>query len=93
MRNKNKLFILAGIGAAVGYSAWRGVGPFNRIRFKKQYEALRSYVDTHYPGAVTGDIVPFEEGWNCNVYYNEQNIIIYIIPNENEGFIFCPTEV
>ena len=93
MKKSGKFLILAGIGAAVGYSAWKGVGPFNKLRFKKQYDALQSYTDTHYPGATIGEIVPFEEGWNCNILYNEKNVIIHIIPNENDGFIFNPTEM
>lgn len=93
MKNKNKLLILASIGAVVGYRAWRGLGVFNKIRFKKQFEAIQSYIDTHYPGALIGEIVPFNEGWNCNIIYNNQNIIIYIIPNDGKGFIFSPTEL
>ena len=93
MKNKYKLLVLAGIGAAIGYSAWKGVGVFNKVRFKKQFDAIQSYIDTHYPGAAIGEIVPFKEGWNCSISYGGKNIIIYIIPNDNEGFIFSPTEL
>lgn len=93
MNNKKKLFLLAGIGAIVGYRAWKGLGAFNKVRFKKQRDALLSYVDTHYPGAYIGDVVPFEDGWNCSIRYNSQNIIIHIIPNTDDGFIFSSTEV
>ena len=93
MKNKDRLLILAGIGAVVGYRAWRGAGSFNKIRFKKQRSALESYVDTHYPGASIGEIVPFREGWSCPVAYNGQNIIIYLIPCKGGGYIFSNTQM
>ena len=93
MNNKKKLFVLAGLSAIIGYRAIKGLGAFNKIRFKKQRNALLSYIDTHYPGAVIGDVVPFGDGWNCNISYNGQNIIIHIIANGDDGFIFNSTEV
>lgn len=93
MKNKNKLFVLAGIGAVIGYRAWKGIGAFNRIRFKKQYDTIQSYIDTHYPGAAIGEIMPFKDGWSCSINHNDENIIIYIIPNGDEGFIFSTTKV
>ena len=93
MNNKKKLLVLAGIGAVLGYRAWKGLGAFNKIRFKQQRNALLSYVDTHYPGAHIGDIVPFEDGWNCSIHHNNKNIIIHIISNSDDGFIFNSTEV
>lgn len=86
MKNRNKFLILA--GAVIGYRALRGMGSFNKIRFKRQHSALQSYIDTHYPGAVIGEIVPFREGWSCPIAYAGQNIIIYIVSGDNGGYIF-----
>ena len=93
MKNKNKLLLALSAGAVLGYSFYKGRGAFNKIRFKRQYEALKSYVDTHYPDAIIGEIVKFESGWSCNVLSGEQNIIIYMIENDGSGFIFSPTEM
>lgn len=93
MKNKNKLLLALSAGVVLGYSFYKGRGAFNKIRFKRQYEALKSYVDTHYPDATIGEIVKFESGWSCNVLSGEQNIIIYMIENDGSGFIFSPTEM
>jgi len=93
MKKTGKVLIFAGICAAVGYGVWRGIGPLNKIRFKKQFDALQSYIDTHYPGADIGNIVPFKDGWKCTVLYDEQNIIVNILPDDSGSFIFSPTEV
>ena len=38
-------------------------------------------------------VVPFEDGWNCSIHHNNKNIIIHIISNSDDGFIFNSTEV
>ena len=93
MKNKNKLLLALSTGVVLGYSFYKGKGAFNKIRFKRQFEALKSYVDTHYPEAVIGEIVPFKSGWSCNILSGDQNIIIYIVENDGSGFIFSPTEM
>ena len=93
MKNKNKLLLVAGIGAVVGYRAIRGKGIFNKLRFKKQYDAILSYRDTHFPEASIGEIFPLDEGWGCNILYNEESYLLYLIPAENGGYIFSQTKM
>lgn len=93
MKNKNKLLLIAGAGAIIGYRAFKGMGAFNKIRFKRQYTALKSYIDTHFPDAQMGELVSSCDGWSCPIVYNGKNFIISIIETEHSGYIFTPTEV
>ena len=93
MNKKKTVLILAGIAAVVGYRAFYGLGAFNRIRYKKQYRAILSYTDTHFQDAVIGNIYPSGKGWACNILCNNQNTVLYLLPNDNGGYIFSQAKM
>lgn len=93
MKKSSKILIAVGAGVVLGYSIYKGKGIFNKIRFKRQFEALENYVDTHYPDAKIGAIVPFETGWNCTVTRGDQTIAIHMVENNGTGFMFNPVEM
>ncbi len=93
MKDKNKLWLLAGIGTVIGYRAIKGKGIFNNLRFKKQRSALLGYTDTHFPGAKIGEVFAYKEGWGSFIFYQNSRYLIYIIPSQSGGYIFTQTEM
>lgn len=93
MKSKKKLLLLAGLGAAVGYCAATGKGIFNKVHFKKQYNAILNYTNTHCPDAAIGEIFPYKEGWSCHISNGDEQFWLYLIPSENGNFIFEETKM
>lgn len=93
MKRKNKLLALAGIGAVIGYRAATGKGVFNKLRYKKQYNAVLNYTETHCPGAAIGEIQPYKEGWSCSITDRDMQYWLYMIPTDNGTFIFELTQM
>lgn len=93
MKKKTGLWLLAGASAAIGYCAVTGKGVFNKFRFKKQYDAILNYTETHCPGAMIGEITPYKEGWSCQISQGDTSFWLYIIPTEQGNFIFEQTQM
>ena len=45
---KNVLIMMGAVAAAGIYSAVKGKGPFNKIRFKEQHEKISNYVEIFF---------------------------------------------
>lgn len=86
--------LLAGAAVAGVYSAVKGKGPFNGIRFKEQHERIANYVETNYPNALYSPISETENGWVTTIIrFNMPKIILYVTQNEDGNYIFTESVV
>lgn len=93
MKRKTKLF-LAGAAVAGIYSAVKGKGPFNGIRFREQHERIANYVETNYPNALYLPITETENGWATTIIrVGMPKIILYITKDEDGNYIFTESVV
>ena len=61
---KKKTMLCLASAAALGiYSAVEGKGPFNKLKFKDQHEAVAKYMQTHYPKSLYSPITETDKGW------------------------------
>lgn len=91
---KKKTALLIGAAAAAGlYSAIKGRGPFNGIRFKKQHDSIARYIETHYPGALYSPIEKTEKGYVTVIKrIGKAKIILYVNSDGSGNFIFTECE-
>ena len=83
------LIMLAGAAALGAYSFVEGKGPFNRLKFKDQHDAVSRYVETHYPNALYSPIVETANGWTTSVRrFGMEPVILYITKSDDGMFIF-----
>lgn len=86
---KKTLFMLAGAAAIGAYSAIEGKGPFNKIKFKDQHDAVSRYIETHYNGALYSPISKTQNGWVTIIRrFNQPNIVLYITKDDMGNYIF-----
>lgn len=86
---KKTLFMLAGAAAVGAYSYIEGKGPFNKIKFKNQHDAVSRYVETHYPNALYSPITETAEGWTTIIRrFGMEPVVLYITRSEDGMFIF-----
>lgn len=92
---KKKTLIMLGTAAAAGiYSAIKGKGPFNKIRFREQHERISNYVNAHYPNAMYSPIEATDKGWVTVIRRIARPKIILYVTCDNEGnYIFTESEV
>ena len=62
-KKRNKLLLLAGVGATLGYAFLKNTGILNRAMYRKEYEAVSRYVDAHFPGAAFTEIQKTDTGF------------------------------
>jgi len=89
--NRNKFASLALTAAAVtAYSAITGKGIFNKIRFKKERDAIGRYVESNYPEAVYSPVQKTELGYAVVVRRkgSKSNIMIYATPTADGHYVF-----
>ena len=83
------LIMLAGAAALGAYSFIEGKGPFNKLKFKDQHDAVSRYVETHYPNALYSPIVETPNGWTTSVRrFGMEPVILYITKSEDGMYIF-----
>lgn len=93
MSKKNKkLPVLLGIAAWEAYRFYKGRGIFNKLRYKKQHDALGNYLETHYPGAFYSDIIEVDGGWSCIVNSGGRQIVVCMTNTEDGTFVFWEKE-
>ena len=81
--------LLTAAAATTVYSVIRGIGIFNRPRFRSQHEAVSKYVETHYPGALYSPIHQTDFGWSTVIKTGVREKILLMITQTNDGiFIF-----
>ena len=86
---KKTLFMLAGAAALGAYSAIEGKGPFNKIKFRDQHDAVSKYVETHYPNALYSPISKTENGWVTIIRrFNKPCIVLHISKTSDGMFVF-----
>ncbi len=92
---KKKTLFLIGTAAAAGiYSAVKGKGPFNGIRFRKQHDSISRYVETHYPGAWYSPIEATDNGWVTVIRrIGYPKIILYVTRDSSGNYIFTESQV
>ena len=62
-KQKSKLLVLAGVGAAALCGFLKGSGILNRVAYRREHEAVSRYVDAHYKGAAFSPIRKTEHGF------------------------------
>ena len=93
MSRKNKsLPVLLGVAAWEAYRFYKGKGIYNKLRYKKQHEALNNYLKTHYPEAFYSDIVEADGGWSCVATNGDNRIVIYMTKTDDGTFVFWEKE-
>ena len=86
---RKTLLMLAGAAALGAYSFVEGKGPFNRLKFKDQHDAVSRYVEAHYPNALYSPIVETANGWTTSVRrFGMEPVILYITQSEDGMYIF-----
>ena len=93
MKKRTKLFLMSAAVAGI-YSAVKGKGPFNGIRFKEQHDRVANYVETNYPNALYLPIEETENGWVTTIIrFNMPKIILYVTKDEDGNYIFTESVV
>ena len=83
------LLMLAGAAALGAISYTEGFGPFNKIKFKEQHDAISRYVEAHYPNALYSPIVETANGWTVSVRrFGMEPVILYITRSEDGMYVF-----
>lgn len=90
---KSKITVLAGAAVFEAYRMYKGKGIFNKIRFKRQHEAVSNYIGTHYPGAFYSDISEAGGGWSCMIKNGNKNIMLYLSETPGGVFVFWEKEL
>ena len=87
---KTKTLIMIAGAAALGiYSFAEGKGPFNKLKFKNQHDAVSRYVEAHYPDALYSPIVETANGWTTSIRrFGMEPVILYITKSEDGMYIF-----
>ena len=91
-KKKSNLPILLGVAAWEVYRFYKGRGIFNKIRYKKQHEAVSNYMETHYPDAFYSDIVETADGWSCIITDKNRKVMLYMTKTDSGTFIFWEKE-
>ena len=91
---KNVLIMMGAVAAAGIYSAVKGKGPFNKIRFKELHEKISNYVETHYPYSWYSPISATEKGW-VTVITNRtgDRVLLYVSCDENGNYIYNENKI
>ncbi len=83
------LLMLAGAAAIGAFSYAEGLGPFNRLKFKNEHDAVSRYVEAHYPNAVYSPIVGTANGWTVSVRrFGMEPVILYITKSADGMYVF-----
>lgn len=86
---KRTMALIAGAAVAGVYSAVKGRGPFNGLRFREQHARIASYVEANYPNALYLPITETENGWATTIIrFNMPKIILYVSKDEDGNYIF-----
>ena len=93
MSKKGTKLLLIGAAALGAYNLYKGKGVFNKLRFKKQHEAVTDYLGNHFPDATYSDIVETEEGWSCIVNTYPNNFVLYMTKTPEDMFVFWEKEI
>lgn len=89
-QQKKHPWLIVAAGLAVGgvYHLVRGNGILNKPRFAKQHDAVRRYLEGHYPGAVYSSIKEAGNGWSCVVRHGDTQFILYLTRSDEGVYIF-----
>ena len=83
------LIMLAGAAAIGAYSFAEGKGPFNKLKFKDQHDAVSRYVEAHYPNALYSPITETANGWTTHIRrFGMEPVILYITKSEDGMYVF-----
>lgn len=87
---KKRTWALLATAAAAGvYSAIKGSGPFNTLRFREVHDKVSRYVEGKYPTATYMPINSTPKGWVTTIIRHDMPKIILYITRDNEGnYIF-----
>lgn len=94
--NKNKdskLPVLLGVALWEGYRFYKGKGIFNKLRYKKEHNAVSNYLETHYPDAFYSDIVMTDDGYTCVINNYNKKIMLHFAKTEDNNFVFWEKEI
>ena len=89
--NRRKFTTLAlSVAVVTAYSAITGKGIFNKIRFKREHDAISRYIECNYPDAAYSPVQKTELGYAVVVRLRDTkaNIMIYATPTADGHFVF-----
>lgn len=92
-KRNHKFPVLLGLAAWEAYRFYKGKGIFNKIRYKRQHEAISKYLETHYPYAFYSDVAEVDTGWSCIVTNGNKKVMLYLTEAENNTFVFWEKEI
>lgn len=93
MSKKSTKLLLLGAAALGAYNFYKGKGSFNKLRFLEQHNAVRDYLDSHFPNATYSEITETEEGWSCIVNTYQKNFVLYMTKTADGVFVFWEKEL
>lgn len=81
--------VLTAVAAAGLYGLIAGKGPFNRMRFGEQHDALAKYVDNNHPGCSYSPIAAQGRGWTAAVRRRGRTVaVVYFIKSTDGAYVF-----
>lgn len=83
---------LSGAAAAAIYGIAIGKGPFNRMRFREQHNALSAYVDNNYPDCTYSSIEVSGRGWMSTIKRRGRTVVhVYFSKSPDGVYVFTET--
>lgn len=81
--------VLTAAAAAGLYGLIAGKGPFNKMRFGEQHNALARYVDNNYPGCSYSPIAAQGHGWTASVRRRGRVVsVVYFTKSPDGVYVF-----
>ncbi|MCX7714681.1 MAG: hypothetical protein N2171_03000 [Clostridia bacterium] len=87
-RKKQLLLIIGGAALAGAYSALKGRGIFNQIRFKSQREAIERYLENRERRASHSNVEVSAHGWSCILTESDGSKFLLYISRCDGGYVF-----
>ena len=89
---RQRTFLTAAAAAAV-YSVAAGKGPFNKLRFSEQHEALSRFVDNNYPDCSYSAITVHGKGWASVIRRRGRTVkFVYFLKGRDGNYIFTESD-
>jgi hypothetical protein len=89
MSKKRFLTYLGAAAVVTAYSAVKGKGIFNHMRFKNEHDAIARYVEGNYPGAVYSPVQQTELGYSVVIKRpNKSRVLLYVMTTGDGNYVF-----
>lgn len=94
MNKKHKLLLTGASVVALGlYRGLKGKGAFNKIKYAREYEAIKKYIDANYPGASFSNIEAVGSGWSTVMTYYNDKYLLNLTRTDDGCYIFNETKI